>query len=296
MISLVNLQIGEKEVLIIYAKMKKIITLGHSPDADDAFMFYGISKGIVSSPKFTFEHVIKDIQSLNILAIENKIDTTAVSAHAYTKIHKTYRVMDCGASMGDGYGPIVVSKNKMKNKKGIKIAVPGKLTSAFLLLQLYLEDAIFIEYDFDEVVNAVINSEVDAGLIIHEGQITYKDLGLELLIDLPKLWNMDCKYPIPLGLNVISRSLDLDIQIEISKMIKESIIYSLSNIEEALDYAMEFGRGVSREVAREVVLMYVNKDTVDFTLRGVSGLRFFYDSAYKKNLIPEKIELDLIST
>ena len=276
--------------------MKKIITLGHSPDADDAFMFYGISKGIVKSEKFIFEHIIQDIQSLNVLAIENKIDTTAVSAHAYTKIHNNYRVMDCGASMGDGYGPILVAKEKFDSEKGLKIAVPGKLTSAFLLLQLYCDDATFIEYDFDQVVPAIANSEVDAGLIIHEGQITYKNLGLNMLLDLPKLWAQDCKYPIPLGLNVISRSLDLDVQIEISNMIKQSIVYSLSNIEEALDYAMEFGRGVSRDVAREFVLMYVNQDTVDFTSRGIHGLRFFYDEAFKKGLISENIQLDLIST
>jgi len=276
--------------------MKQIITLGHSPDADDAFMFYGISKGIVTSERFTFEHIIKDIQSLNLLALDNSIDTTAVSAHAYTKMHKQYRVMDCGASMGDGYGPILVSKDKFDSEKGLRIAVPGKLTSAFLLLQLYCEDAVFIEYDFDKVVPAIFDSEVDAGLIIHEGQITYKELGLNLLLDLPKMWGQDCKYPIPLGLNVISRSLDLDVQIEISRMIKKSISYSLDNIEEALDYAMEFGRGVSRDVAREFVLMYVNEDTIDFSTRGVHGLEYLYESAYKKKLISEKIKLDLILT
>jgi 1,4-dihydroxy-6-naphthoate synthase len=276
--------------------MKQIITLGHSPDADDAFMFYGISKGIVTSERFTFEHIIKDIQSLNLLALENSIDTTAVSAHAYTKMHKQYRVMDCGASMGDGYGPILVSKDKFDSEKGLRIAVPGKLTSAFLLLQLYCKEAVFVEYDFDKVVPAILDSEVDAGLIIHEGQITYKELGLNLLLDLPKMWGQDCNYPIPLGLNVISRSLDSDVQIEISRMIKKSISYSLDNIEEALDYAMEFGRGVSRDVAREFVLMYVNEDTIDFSTRGVHGLEYLYESAYKKKLISEKIELDLILT
>jgi 1,4-dihydroxy-6-naphthoate synthase len=276
--------------------MKQVITLGHSPDADDAFMFYGISKGIVTSERFTFEHIIKDIQSLNLLALENSIDTTAVSAHAYTKMHKQYRVMDCGASMGDGYGPILVSKDKFDSEKGLRIAVPGKLTSAFLLLQLYCKEAVFVEYDFDKVVPAILDSEVDAGLIIHEGQITYKELGLNLLLDLPKMWGQDCKYPIPLGLNVISRSLDSDVQIEISRMIKKSISYSLDNIEEALDYAMEFGRGVSRDVAREFVLMYVNEDTIDFSTRGVHGLEYLYESAYKKKLISEKIELDLILT
>jgi 1,4-dihydroxy-6-naphthoate synthase len=276
--------------------MKKNITLGHSPDADDAFMFYGISKGVITSDKFTFDHIIRDIQTLNVLAINNEIDTTAVSAHAYTKINKDYRVMDCGASMGDGYGPIVVGKKLLHSTKGAKIAVPGKLTSAFLLLQLYGNDAEFVEYDFDQVVPAIINSEVDAGLIIHEGQITYKDLGLNLLIDLPSLWSKECSSPIPLGLNVISRSLDIEEQEEISGMIKNSIMYSLNNIEEALDYAMEFGRGVSRDVAREFVLMYVNEDTVDITKRGLKGLNFFYESAYKKGLIKEKIELDLIVT
>ena len=276
--------------------MKKNITLGHSPDADDAFMFYGISKGVITSDKFTFDHIIRDIQTLNVLAINNEIDTTAVSAHAYTKINKDYRVMDCGASMGDGYGPIVVGKKLLHSTKGAKIAVPGKLTSAFLLLQLYCNDAEFVEYDFDQVVPAIINSEVDAGLIIHEGQITYKDLGLNLLIDLPSLWSKECSSPIPLGLNVISRSLDIEEQEEISGMIKNSITYSLNNIEEALDYAMEFGRGVSRDVAREFVLMYVNEDTVDITKRGLKGLNFFYESAYKKGLIKEKIELDLILT
>ena len=259
-------------------------------------MFYGISKGIVTSERFTFEHIIKDIQSLNLLALENSIDTTAVSAHAYTKMHKQYRVMDCGASMGDGYGPILVSKDKFDSEKGLRIAVPGKLTSAFLLLQLYCKEAVFVEYDFDKVVPAILDSEVDAGLIIHEGQITYKELGLNLLLDLPKMWGQDCKYPIPLGLNVISRSLDSDVQIEISRMIKKSISYSLDNIEEALDYAMEFGRGVSRDVAREFVLMYVNEDTIDFSTRGVHGLEYLYESAYKKKLISEKIELDLILT
>ena len=275
---------------------KKNLTLGHSPDADDAFMFYAISKGIINSPIVEFAHVVKDIQSLNKMAMNNELDTTAVSAHAYLHLYKNYRIMDCGASMGDKYGPIVVSKKQIKSTKNIKIAIPGKLTSAFLLLQLYCDDAVFIKYNFDDVIPAVMNSEVDAGLIIHEGQITFKDLGLSLLLDLPKLWNNDCGLPIPLGLNVVNRSLDKEIQVETSRMIKESIVYALSNIDEALDYAMEFSRGVSRDTAREFVLMYVNNDTLDLKDRGLDALNYMYEASLKKGLINQMIEIDLIST
>ena len=275
---------------------KKNLTLGHSPDADDAFMFYAISKDIIKSPLLKFNHVVKDIQSLNKMAIKGELDTTAVSAHAYLHLYNTYRIMDCGASMGDNYGPILVSKKDFKSKKDLKIAIPGKLTSAFLLLQLYCNDANFIEYDFDHVVPAIMNSEVDAGLIIHEGQITYEDLGLKLLLDLPKLWYNDCNHPIPLGLNVVNRSLDEEIQFETAKMIKDSISYALSNIDEALDYAMEFSRGVSRDVAKEFVLMYVNNDTLDLKHRGLDGLKYMYETALRKGLIKETIEIDLIST
>jgi len=275
---------------------KKNITLGHSPDADDAFMFYAMSKGIVKSEKIEFSHIVKDIQTLNNMAINKELDTTAVSAHAYVQLYDTYRVMDCGASMGDRYGPIVVSKPDIARTQGIKIAIPGELTSAFLLLKLYCNDAEFIQYDFDQIIPAILNSEVDAGLVIHEGQLTFKNFGLKLLLDLPKLWYDECEYPIPLGLNVVSRSLDLDVQIEVSHLIKQSIAYALSNIDEALDYAMEFGRGVPRNVAREFVLMYVNEDTLDLSYRGVKGLKFMYDSAFAKGLIKKNIELDLIVT
>ncbi|MBT89101.1 MAG: ABC transporter substrate-binding protein [Spirochaetales bacterium] len=275
---------------------KKNITLGHSPDADDAFMFYAVSKGIVKSKKIEITHIIKDIQTLNSMAINQELDTTAVSAHAYVQLYDTYRVMDCGASMGDRYGPIVVSKPEITTTQGIKIAIPGELTSAFLLLKLYCNDAEFIQYDFDQIIPAVLNSEVDAGLVIHEGQLTFEDFGLKLLLDLPKLWYEECEHPIPLGLNVISRSLDLEIQIEVSQLVKRSIAYALSNIDEALDYAMEFGRGVSRSVAREFVLMYVNKDTLDLNYRGIKGLKFMYDSAFTKGLIKKNIKLDIIVT
>ncbi len=275
---------------------KKIITLGHSPDADDAFMFYAISKGIVKSDKFEFRHFIKDIQTLNKMAIGKELDTTAVSAYAYVQLYDSYRIMDCGASMGNRYGPIVVAKPGTKMTKGIRIAIPGKSTSAFLLLRLYCDDAKFVEYNFDEIMPAIINSEVDAGLIIHEGQITFGAFGLNLLLDIPKLWHNECKYPIPLGLNVVSRSLDLGIQIEISKMIKQSISYALSNTEEALDYAMEFGRGISRDIAKKFIFMYVNEDTLDLNYRGINGLKFMYTSAFTKGLIEKNIELDIILT
>ena len=274
----------------------KLITLGHSPDADDAFMFYAITNNVVSSNNFEFEHVIKDIQSLNHMAIEKKLDTTAVSAHAYLTIQDDYRIMDCGASMGDGYGPIVVSKKKLLSTKDIKIGIPGKLTSAFLLLQLYCDDAEFVEYDFDSLFAALDNDEIDAALIIHEGQITYEELGYNVLVDIPKLWASECKYPIPLGLNVIRRSFSIEHQEEISQLIKASINYALSNIDIALDYAMKFGRGVSRDIAKEFVLMYVNSDTVDINSRGIYGLEFFYTKALEKKIINKMPKLDIINT
>ena len=275
---------------------KQLITLGHSPDADDAFMFYAITNNVVSSKNFEFEHVIKDIQSLNHMAIEKKLDTTAVSAHAYLTIQDDYRIMDCGASMGDGYGPIVVSKKKLSSTKDIKIGIPGKLTSAFLLLQLYCDDAEFVEYDFDSLFPALDNDEIDAALIIHEGQITYEELGYNILVNIPKLWASECQYPIPLGLNVVRRSFSLEHQEEISQLIKASINYALSNVDIALDYAMKFGRGVSRDIAKEFVLMYVNSDTVDVNFRGIYGLEFFYTKALQKKIINKMPKLDIIKT
>tara|TARA_B100001287_G_scaffold73455_1_gene60976 strand:+ start:27 stop:866 length:840 start_codon:yes stop_codon:yes gene_type:complete len=275
---------------------KKIISLGHSPDADDAFMFYAITQNIITSKKFEFKHIIKDIQSLNKMAINKELDTTAVSANAYLKIQKDYRIMDCGASMGDNYGPIVVSKEKIDITSSTKIGIPGKLTSAFLLLKLYCNDAEFIELDFDSVIPALEDGDIDAGLIIHEGQITYDDLGLKIILDIPKLWNDDCKFPMPLGLNVVRRDLELEDQLEISQMIKSSIKYALTNIDEALDYSMKFGRGVSREIAKEFVLMYVNSDTLDINTRGINGLKFFYNRALEKGLIDFEPKLDIITT
>jgi 1,4-dihydroxy-6-naphthoate synthase len=230
------------------------------------------------------------------MAIEKKLDTTAVSAHAYLTIQDDYRIMDCGASMGDGYGPIVVSKKKLLSTKDIKIGIPGKLTSAFLLLQLYCDDAEFVEYDFDSLFAALDNDEIDAALIIHEGQITYEELGYNVLVDIPKLWASECEYPIPLGLNVIRRSFSIEHQEEISQLIKSSINYALSNIDIALDYAMKFGRGVSRDIAKEFVLMYVNSDTVDINFRGIYGLEFFYTKALQKKIITKMPKLDIIKT
>ena len=177
-----------------------------------------------------------------------------------------------------------------------KIGIPGKLTSAFLLLKLYLKDANFIELNFDEIVPAIENDEIDAGLIIHEGQITYKESGYEVILNLPRLWSDECDYPIPLGLNIITRSLSIDQQNEISQLIKSSIKYALANVEEALDYSMKFGRGVSRDIAKEFVLMYVNSDTVDINSRGIHGLNYFYLKAKKLGLIDELPRLDIIET
>lgn len=275
--------------------MSKIkVRLGHSPDADDAFMFYGIAREKVNSDRVDFTHVIEDIQSLNKRALNKELETTAISAHGYLKVQDSYRIMSCGASMGEGYGPIVVSKQKIDSLEGKKIAVPGMLTTAYLLLCLYAEGFDPVEVPFDEIFEAVDNGEVDAGLLIHEGQLTYEDHDLHLVFDLGKLWEQETSLPLPLGLNVIKRDIADDIADEIVRVHRESIEYGLDNQDEALDYAMQFGRGMSVDVGKKFVLMYVNEYTRDIGERGTAALKFLFDKAYERGLVKDKPKLDII--
>lgn len=275
--------------------MSKIsMRLGHSPDADDAFMFYGMAKGKITSDLIDFEHVIEDIQSLNKRALNRELETTAISAHGYLKVQDHYRIMSCGASMGNGYGPIVVANKNINELKGKKIAVPGKLTTAYLLLMLYVEEFIPVEASFDEIIDEVKNNNVEAGLLIHEGQLTYKDLGLEKLLDLGELWANYTSLPLPLGLNVIRRDIDESLQKETLRIHHESIKFALNNKQEALEYAIEFGRGMKNEVAEQFVLMYVNDLTVKLGEKGVAALKHLFSSAYNKGLINQKPKLDIL--
>lgn len=268
--------------------------LGHSPDADDAFMFYAMAKGKVNSADVDFEHVIEDIQSLNQRAMNKELEVTAMSVHAYTHVQDNYRILCCGASMGEGYGPIVVAKENLDNLEGKTIAVPGKLTTAFLLLNIYAQGFIPVEMPFDKVMDAVVSGQTDAALVIHEGQLTYKDFGLEILFDLGLLWEKDTSLPMPLGVNTISRDIDEPLAKEILRLHKDSIVYGLNNKDEALEYAMEYGRGMELSVGEKFVLMYVNDLTVDMGDKGKKALELLFSKAREKNIITKDVKLDIL--
>jgi len=268
--------------------------LGHSPDPDDAFMFYGIAAGKVTSDKIDFEHVIEDIQSLNKRALNKELETTAISAHGYLKVQDDYRIMSCGASMGEGYGPIVVSKEPVTSLEGKEIGVPGKLTTAFLLLSIYADGFIPVEMPFDEIMPSVARGDIETGLLIHEGQLTYKDAGLHMLFDIGELWAKETPLPLPLGLNVVKRAIGEELQKEVHRVHKESIEYGLAHKKEALEYAMKYGRGIGEDVGEKFVLMYVNKYTQDLGGTGKAALEYLFDRAYDKGIIKEKPRLDIL--
>ena len=273
---------------------KQIMRLGHSPDADDAFMFYGVAKDKVTSDKIEFVHIIEDIQSLNKRALNKELEMTAISAHGYLKVQDDYRILASGASMGEGYGPIVVAKEKLDSLAGKKIGVPGMLTSAYLLLCIYADGFIPVEMPFDEIMPAVANGEIETGLLIHEGQLTYKEAGLELLFDIGELWEKESPLPMPLGLNVVRRDIPEDLQREILRVHKGSIEYGLSHKDEALEYALEFGRGMKEDVGEKFVLMYVNDYTIDLGEKGKAALEYLFNRAHEKGIIKEEPRLDIL--
>ena len=275
--------------------MSKIkMRLGHSPDPDDAFMFYGIAAGKVTSDEIDFEHVIEDIQSLNKRSLNKELETTAISAHGYLKVQDDYRIMSCGASMGEGYGPIVVSSAPTDGLRGKEIGVPGKLTTAYLLLCIYADGFIPVEMPFDEIMPAVAGGEIETGLIIHEGQLTYKDTGLRMLFDIGELWAKDTPLPLPLGLNVVKRDMGEELQKEVHRVHKESIEYGLTHKKDALEYAMKYGRGIGEDVGEKFVLMYVNKYTQDLGVKGKAALEYLFKRAYDRGIIKEKPRLDIL--
>lgn len=273
---------------------KRIMKLGHSPDADDAFMFYAIASGKVPSEKIDFEHVIEDIQSLNRRAMNAELEVTAISAHGYLSVQNRYRILSCGASMGKGYGPIVVGRDEISDLRGKTVAVPGKLTTAYLLLSLYADDFIPVEVPFDKIMDKVLEEEVDAGLLIHEGQLTYEETGLCLLFDLGAMWAEETDLPMPLGLNVLRRDIPRGLSAEVLRVHKESIEYALSNKKEALDYAMHFGRGMSEDTGEKFVLMYVNEWTRDLGGSGTGALEYLFEKARARGIIAESPMLDIL--
>ncbi len=270
------------------------ITVAHSPDSDDAFMFYGFASGGVETHGIQVEHLLADIETLNRAAFDGRYEVTAVSFHAYAHLTDKYLLLSHGASMGDKYGPVVVARaDGPRTLEKVVVAVPGLLTTAYLALKLYAPNVEVKVMPFDQIQQAVHDGKVAAGLLIHEGQLTYEDEGLRKIVDLGEWWaEKTGGLPLPLGGNVIRRDLGTDNVAKISRMLHDSIAYALSHREEALDYAMKYGRGLDRKKADRFVGMYVNDLTLDYGDRGRKAVQLLMDEAYLKRLIPSKVNVE----
>ncbi len=274
----------------------KTISVAHSPDSDDAFMFYGLATNKLETEGLKFEHTLKDIQSLNEDARNGVYDVTAISFHAYAYVSDKYALLPHGASIGDKYGPILVSKEPRDPNEigGMKIAVPGELTSAFLALRIYNNEFDYKVIPFDEIIDAVKKGEVDAGLLIHEGQLFYKQEGLDKVLDLGEWWHERTGLPLPMGGNAIRRELGQGLMEQVSEHLHRSIVYSMENREDALAYAMQFARDMAPELADRFVAMWVNDLTLDYGERGREAVRVLLDEGHKKGIIPHRVAVDFV--
>jgi 1,4-dihydroxy-6-naphthoate synthase len=270
------------------------IRLGHSPDSDDAFMFWGLAKGAVQSD-LEFEHILRDIQTLNDWAMEGRLESSAVSVHAFAYVADKYALLRHGGSFGELYGPMIVASRPIENDelKELTIAVPGKLTSAFLQLNLYFDDLYgpdvkpkFEIVPFDEIIPAIQAGRFDVGLIIHEGQLTYEKEGLFLIADMGKWWNAKTGLPLPLGVNVVRKDLGPEVVTEVSRCMRESISAGLNNRPKALEYALQFARGMEEATSDEFVGMYVNERTLDMGEEGVKAIRLFLSEGARIGMVP----------
>lgn len=281
---------------------KQLIRVGHSPDPDDAFMFHALANEKIDTGDYTFTHELVDIETLNQRAFSGELELTAVSIHAYGHLSDKYVLCSCGASMGDNYGPMVVTKKPLSadDLTQVSIAVPGELTSAFLALRLFTVDEFrYTVVPFDQIISAVESGEwqgtpIDAGLIIHEGQLTYHQNGLSLIVDLGKWWHETTGNPLPLGANAIRRNLGDRVIGDVTRLLKESIEYGLANREEALDYALQYGRDLDRGKADEFVGMYVNDWTVDFGERGRAAVAELLRRGHECGLLPQLITPEFV--
>jgi len=279
----------------------RTLTLGHSPDPDDAFMFYALAKGLIPTNGFRFEHILQDIQTLNERATRGELDITAVSIHAYAYVSDQYALLPSGASMGDGYGPMLVAKKKFSRAEIAekKIAVPGTMTSAFLALQLWLgkpaKEFNFVVVPFDQIFQAVRSGAADVGLIIHEGQLTYQNEGLLVCEDLGAWWGIENDgLPLPLGGNVIHKRFSAPMRKNISDILTASIQFSLDHRTEAVEHALQFARDMGHDLADRFVGMYVNHWTLDYGDRGREAIRRFLGRAFERGLIPHRQELEFV--
>jgi 1,4-dihydroxy-6-naphthoate synthase len=277
------------------------LQLGHSPDPDDAFMFYGLAKDKLPTGRYRFKHVLQDIQTLNQRAMKGELEITAISIHAYPYVADKYALTSCGASMGDGYGPMIVARRQMalSELRGKTIAIPGKLTTAFLALQLCLgkagETFNVVVVPFDQIPSYVREGKADAGLLIHEGQLTFQSLGLHLLIDLGVWWKEKTGLPLPLGGNCIRKDLGRETMQEVTDILKRSIQYSLDHRAEAVEYALQYGRDLDKQLADRFVGMYVNHWTLDYGQRGRAAIDRLLEEGMKAGIVPRTVAIEYVT-
>lgn len=272
------------------------ITLAHSPDSDDAFMFYGLATHKLDTGGLNFQHLLKDIQTLNEEATRGTYDVTAISFHAYAYVADKYALLPHGASIGDNYGPIVVSREPSTpaDIPNLKIAIPGKLTSAFLALRLFNAEFKYEVVPFDKIIDAVLDGTCDAGLLIHEGQLFYQRKGLHKVLDLGEWWHGRHGLPLPMGGNAIKRDLGPELTKEVSNLLRESIRYSLTHREDALQYALQFARDMDPALADRFVGMWVNELTLDYTDRGREAVRRLLEEGFEKGIIPNRVPVEFV--
>jgi 1,4-dihydroxy-6-naphthoate synthase len=276
--------------------MTQMLRVGHTPDMDDAFMFYAIASGAVSMDGMRFEHIVEDIQTLNTRALTAELDMTAISAASYPALAKAYWIVSVGSSVGQNYGPLLISltPRSPQDLEGHRIAVPGLQTTACLLMRLAIPQFVPVEMPFEHIPDAVLQGKVEAGLVIHERQLTYRDAGLLPVLDLGMWWQQQVKLPLPLGLNVVKKSLGRETAQRVATILRDSILYAFAHQEEALAYAMRYGRGTDVNRARQFVGMYVNEESLTLTKHCREALRVLFKRAHEAGLIPKVPRLKVI--
>src|SRR5579863_5363221 len=273
------------------------LRLAHSPDSDDAFMFYALATGKVRLPGVKFTHILSDIESLNQAAHQEKYDVTALSFYGYAFVADKYVLLDCGASFGEGYGPIVVASHPIKKTDlaGRKIAIPGALTTSYLVLKLFEPNVEVVTMPFDKILDAVQAKEVEAGLLIHEGQLLFSQIGLHRVVDLGQWWQETTKLPLPLGANAIRRSLGPEMGLQVARVIRDSVSYALEHREPALNYALQFARDMDPSLADKFIGMYVNRWTLDYGEEGRRAVRELLARGADAGLVPSSFKVEFLS-
>jgi 1,4-dihydroxy-6-naphthoate synthase len=278
-------------------RSKRLITVGHSPDPDDGFMFYALAHDKLDTGELIFRHQLEDIETLNRRALRGELEVTAISIHAYAHVLDKYALLPSGCSMGDRYGPMVVARRPLalEELKKVRIAVPGTMTTAFLTLRLLLaQDFAYVQLPFDEILGAVTQGRHDAGLIIHEGQLTFQKLGLQAVVDLGVWWQDRTGLPLPLGGNAVRRDLGKRLMRQISRLLKQSIRYALDHRDEALAYSLRYARDMDKALADRFVAMYVNDWTLDYGPRGREAVGRLLDEGHRAGIIPSPVDVEFV--